>query len=92
MYGYSIGKFQFFQLLKRIVSETAILKFHSGSLCKFIDFLQNASISIKYAHPFFYRNSVFPPDFPFQLIVVPNLHNLVSLTEKPVSNFFLFFT
>ena len=91
MYGYGICKLQFFQLFKGIICETAILELHSGSLCKFINFLQNSCISIEHAYAFLYRNSVFSTDFPFHLIVVPDLHDLIPFPEKPFADLFFFF-
>ena len=88
----SIGQFQFLQLLKRINGEASIFKFHLCSLSKLINFFKDSGISVKYTDSLLEHNPISSANFPFHLIIVPDLHDLISCTEQPVSNRFLRFS
>ena len=90
MYGDRVGKFQFFQLLKRILCPSAILEFHLCSFRKFIDRSQNSGITIKNTNPFFDWNAISAPDLPLHLIIIADLHDFVALTQKPMHTFSFF--
>jgi len=92
MYGDRVGKFQFFQLLKRILCPSAILEFHLCSFRKFIDRSQNSGITIKNTNPFFDWNAISAPDLPLHLIIIADLHDFVALTQKPMHTFSFFFS
>ena len=90
MYRDRIGKFQFVQLFERIFCPSAILKFHLGCLGKVIDRPEDSGISIKYTNTFLNWNTIQAPDFPFHLVIIPDLHDFIALAEKSVCIFSFF--
>ena len=91
MYGNSIGKFQFLQLLERVFCTTTILKLYSSCLRKFIDFFHNTGISVENAYTFINRYLISSKDLPLKLVVIFYLHDLIALAEKSLADLFFFF-
>ena len=85
MYGDRVRQFQFLQLFEGIYSKSSIFKFYFCSFRKFIDLLKDSGISVKNTNPFLYHNSVSSADLPFHLVIIPDLHHLITLTEQPVT-------
>ena len=91
MYGDRVGKFQLFQLFKRIVRAASVLKLHFRSFRELIYGFQYSGVSVENSHAFFHRDTVSAPHFPFQLIIVPHLHDLIPFPEKALPVFLFFF-
>ena len=85
MYGDGIGKLQFLKLLERIGGKAAIFELYFCGLCKLIDYLQDSHITFKNTDSFLDHDPVSSADLPFHLVIIPDLHHLITLTEQPIT-------
>ena len=81
----------FLHQFKRIFNNFLIIKFNGKHFRIFIDFPDDTHVAVKYSHAFVYRKAIFAAYFPFQLIVIFRLHDLISLPEDLITIFPFFF-
>ena len=89
---HSIRKFQLIQQFVRIFHHTPFIKIYRDGLCKIIDLLNNSGISVKHPGSFVYAEPVFAADFPFQLIIIFDLHDFIAFPENDRPMLFLLFS
>ena len=80
---------QLLQIFIGILNHFALIKGYGHGFCKIIYLLYNACISIKNSCALVYTETVFGADFPFKLIVVLNLHYLVTFSKNHAPEFLL---
>ena len=85
-----ISQFQFVKLCKAIGHPASFIKFYHQLFRKMIDLPDNAHIAVKNAHALVQRQIIMSQHFPFDLIIIPDLHDLVPFTDNTLMKFALF--
>ena len=86
MDGDGIGKLQLLELLKAVFYPFSLVKFHGEELCEQIQLPDHPHVPVKYACALVSRDVVFI-DRPLNLVVVFDLHDLVSQPEHAARSF-----
>ena len=84
-----ICQFQFFRHIKSVFHLSRLVKLYLYCLCVLIDLRNHAHIAVKHAHTLIHSQAELRRHFPLELIIILNLHYLITLTEKTSVYFFL---
>ena len=85
----SICQLQFIQLAEGIIHSLSLFIFNSKQLVRRINSPDDAHITVEDPEAPLRDDSVFSPQLPFQLIIVSDLHDLVSLPKNSAGGFSL---
>ena len=85
-----VGKLELLQISVGIIDESSLIEFDRHERRKVVYFPDNSHVPVEDALSMAHRDPVFPPHFPFHLVIIPDLHDLVADPEEPVSERLLF--
>ena len=78
MNGNGIGQLQLLQLLKAVIHHFALVKFHGQLFRKGIDLADDADVSVENSGTGIHRDSIAIAGLPLNLIIIFDLHDLIS--------------
>ena len=93
MNSYGKGMLQLIQLAVFIFRNSAVVKFDHNSFFEIIYLCHSSHVAVKNTYPLIQDEifSLVGVDCPFQLVIVPDLHDLIAFPDKLIAICMLFF-
>ena len=79
---YGIRQLQLFGHVKTVFHFSGLIKFYFQCFCILIDFCNNPHVTVKYSGSFIDSQTELCGNFPFELVIVFNLHYLIAHPEQ----------
>ena len=81
MYRNRIGQLQLIRLPERIAHLFSFIELHQNLLREKVQFLHETHIAVEHTRSLLLRDAVAIHNLPFRLIIIPDLHNFITLTQ-----------